>query len=74
MRKETIWYAGVKCSFVQEVPDTPKALDELQAVLDWMNKWGRKACALHENGKHQLYKEVLTESAKEDRKERYLSQ
>ena len=70
--KEKIWYAGAECGFIQELPDTSKALDELQRVIDWITKQGRKACALHENGKHQLYVQPISDSQKEDRKDRYI--
>ena len=49
--RESIWYAGKLCLFVQEYDDA----DEVQIIINHKQKWGMMACCLHENGKHQLY-------------------
>ena len=52
MVKEKIWYAGFECFF-----DKPEvnSIDEAQNLIDYYTRLGYKACALHENGKHQIY-------------------
>lgn len=57
--KQSIWYAGIEVFLLTEVPDTAKDLDDLQEVINHFNKWGRKACATHENGRHQFYAEKV---------------
>lgn len=47
----TIFYFGQELEFRVEV----KTINEAQALIDYETRQGRTACALHENGKHQVF-------------------
>jgi hypothetical protein len=49
--KNSIWYIGFECFFEVET----ETCDEAQYWIDYYKKLGFKACALHENNKHQIY-------------------
>jgi hypothetical protein len=51
MTKESIWYIGYECFFEVEV----LTIDEAQYWIDYYQKLGFKACALHYSGRHQVY-------------------
>lgn len=51
INKKSIWYIGYECFFECEV-DT---CDQAQYWINYYNKLGYPACALHDNEKHQVY-------------------